>query len=1217
MSDVALPKTDQQPAPDFSQNLNFNQPKEEPKIEPLPPPPPPPTPEQIKERFGAKTGFSIDFARQMLDHKFSAASLTFANPAGNDAAKIMTGYQAQQATQTNEGATANNQSVVIPGADEAIAYAQNPRPNPDNPQNGGNWGLWCLGLVNHAYQETKQTIPELGKENAYQSYLAFANQGLIHKDDSIPPKGAIVFFDYTTKNGERLGHVGISTGDGNYVGTTETGHPPTVTRQINKGSYLGWAYPDASKVSAGTNTGAPPKVPADTPEAQIADKINNLADKSLARWLTEQPGSPVYKGGAPTDQPDQAVYFKNFGADKNRPDAQIYTYPQKKQDGTTEWRTFEVVGSFAHAYGEMEPGKAGTNSSLGLPTSGRETRPNLYDGKPFQKFQNGTLVEVEPGKIQRYDNDNHSVGETYIDPKPVDLTPQSKVSGKDMTADDIRTVIANAEKAGGFDSPLNDGDMPEFIVKTSQETGVPVWLLLAQAQNETSFGRGMGPSSVNNATVRDGMQFEDGTVGNAHNIFNIRPGSGWNGKVLNLGADSGRFRAYDSFKDSVRDYANLLSSDLYKGKNLKDLVYSYYPPTDGNNVPENYINNIISFAKQNGIAIDRNTIPVTDQINGSDTSNSLGSISVKTFKANNVGTPTEKLSAALTSYEEAKKKLEKPNEKLAADLAKFDGVLTPEQKQKYITEYRKKYADDYKAIDDAGKNLVDVLNENRDALIAQAAKDSGTANKVFDAVKAAAATASGTRSVDYIDGEGNIASPSDADKLVQFTEGFLKSQSSKGFFTKEKVQELQQQVGKPLIQRLTAGLLAESNGDSEVFIQKLKTSLEPYGSFKDMALGLQETGFGTKAFPELLKSLKEAASLNKPISEIAADWKGRGFGGQVAVGISLALNAIAAGGTDGKEDLASLLKSDSQTIKDGLTIFSGITSKLIGDGGELAKAGKLALSARFAAGLVPYVGLVANTAALIAHGKSLDDPDAGLAISILGDCVAITAGVIQLVPVVGELAAPIGAIGEAISGFGELVSFFLKGDEARLRQYDILKKIGVDEGAIGILSAANIDQNKIKTLASQMHLSPDQIAEVAQKYPTLILELRGNDLGKLGELSDAMGLKGQNFVDFLSTISGDFPNPNGAVNEFIQAINGTLQGEGSSYGAYFQSNKPLTGNEWRTRLNLYADAMDKIAKRYENDPSSKSYAQIFTDRAKIMRLAASFIKEVKPTRGPY
>lgn len=181
--------------------------------------------------------------------------------------------------------------------------------------------------------------------------------------------------------------------------------------------------------------------------------------------------------------------------------------------------------------------------------------------------------------------------------------PSNSTSANLQLAEQARKVIANYETPS-FHSPLDDEQLLQSIISESQASGVPPWLLFGQAKFETTFGDPI------NATVRDGMTFTDGSTGNAHNLFNIRPGTSWAGKVIDTGR-GGKFRVYASYEDSVRDYLSLMSSDLYKGKNLDSLINTYFPP--GENGParvEEYITSVIEIANKLGFTVDKNTIPV-------------------------------------------------------------------------------------------------------------------------------------------------------------------------------------------------------------------------------------------------------------------------------------------------------------------------------------------------------------------------------------------------------------------------------------------------------------------------------------------------------------------------------------------------------------------------------------------------------------------------------
>lgn len=90
----------------------------------------------------------------------------------------------------------------------------------------------------------------------------------------------------------------------------------------------------------------------------------------------------------------------------------------------------------------------------------------------------------------------------------------------------------------------------------SRETGIPANFILAHAALETGWGK-------KEITTANGAS--------SHNVFGIKAGSQWRGKVVEAqtteyvdGAarqQTEKFRAYDSYTDAFRDYANLLGSN--------------------------------------------------------------------------------------------------------------------------------------------------------------------------------------------------------------------------------------------------------------------------------------------------------------------------------------------------------------------------------------------------------------------------------------------------------------------------------------------------------------------------------------------------------------------------------------------------------------------------------------------------------------------------------
>ena len=95
----------------------------------------------------------------------------------------------------------------------------------------------------------------------------------------------------------------------------------------------------------------------------------------------------------------------------------------------------------------------------------------------------------------------------------------------------------------------------------AQESGIPASFMLGQAGHETGWGK----SEIKNA---------DGST--SFNLFGIKATGGWTGKVAEVTTTeyvngeakkvTAKFRAYDSYEDSFRDYARLIGQNpRYQG----------------------------------------------------------------------------------------------------------------------------------------------------------------------------------------------------------------------------------------------------------------------------------------------------------------------------------------------------------------------------------------------------------------------------------------------------------------------------------------------------------------------------------------------------------------------------------------------------------------------------------------------------------------------------
>jgi flagellar protein FlgJ len=125
------------------------------------------------------------------------------------------------------------------------------------------------------------------------------------------------------------------------------------------------------------------------------------------------------------------------------------------------------------------------------------------------------------------------------------------------------------EASGGAASPVAPGaaDKPAHVrafqeklashaEEASRTSGIPAKFMLGQAALESGWGR-------REIKGRDGS--------NSHNLFGIKAGPDWKGRVVETTtteyvngkaqARVEKFRAYDSYADSFKDYARLLSSN--------------------------------------------------------------------------------------------------------------------------------------------------------------------------------------------------------------------------------------------------------------------------------------------------------------------------------------------------------------------------------------------------------------------------------------------------------------------------------------------------------------------------------------------------------------------------------------------------------------------------------------------------------------------------------
>lgn len=139
----------------------------------------------------------------------------------------------------------------------------------------------------------------------------------------------------------------------------------------------------------------------------------------------------------------------------------------------------------------------------------------------------------------------------------VQLAPPATLS---LATPVLRTQTTTPTPPASVPAPQGRDDFVEHLSATAervaQDSGIPASFMLGQAGHETGWGK----SEIKNA---------DGS--SSFNLFGIKAGKGWTGKVAEVTTTEyidgtprkvvAKFRAYDSYEDSFRDYARLINNN--------------------------------------------------------------------------------------------------------------------------------------------------------------------------------------------------------------------------------------------------------------------------------------------------------------------------------------------------------------------------------------------------------------------------------------------------------------------------------------------------------------------------------------------------------------------------------------------------------------------------------------------------------------------------------
>lgn len=154
-------------------------------------------------------------------------------------------------------------------------------------------------------------------------------------------------------------------------------------------------------------------------------------------------------------------------------------------------------------------------------------------------------------------------------------TPSASAFSGSQARSTVDAVAAQARALGSSNAGASSGSpgAATFVSQhnaaaqqVARESGIPAAFMLGQAAHETGWGRSQ-------------IKAADGS--NSFNLFGIKAGAGWNGKVAEITTTEyiggqprkvvAKFRAYDSYADSFRDYARLIGNNPRYAKVMDNL----------------------------------------------------------------------------------------------------------------------------------------------------------------------------------------------------------------------------------------------------------------------------------------------------------------------------------------------------------------------------------------------------------------------------------------------------------------------------------------------------------------------------------------------------------------------------------------------------------------------------------------------------------------------
>lgn len=473
-----------------------------------------------------------------------------------------------------------------------------------------------------------------------------------------------------------------------------------------------------------------------------------------------------------------------------------------------------------------------------------------------------------------------------------------------------------------------------------------------------------------------------------------------------------------------------------------------------------------------------------------------------------------------TNYTDLRTQREQLDAQLQSELAELEGVLTPEQKAAYISEFQTRHEDVYTAEAATARELENAIRPNIPTLNAMAVADSNgaRATEVTAAMAALASSPVPAVAVEW------------ASQIFQDGSPFAQTFS----FNRAEIERDVVQKGLP---GTMAQYQAEAGGDPDAALQKME---QLYGQFQlsqqlfDSPQSFQEAMSTGRQFLDAMAAVK-----NGDPSQLQALLTAPGgleglspFGaGVAAMGLAYGMLTIA-----NADDLGEFVKGVANASQAGLELVAG-TIGTLSETGRLARiigqegAESAARFATFASQrLIPAIGLGLNALSTVESFQALmRDGGVGNLVSLIGNATSTLGSAISLFPP----AMPVGKLfelaGAVVSFIGGLITGREQAEAFNQEQQEILAKIFADP-ALSPAWLAN-DPEAQARVASRLARSAVDLQEMAQKgglttdqmfqIANRVESLNNQNLEPLLEVMNAAGLQGQAFVDELLRIEGD------------------------------------------------------------------------------------------------